>query len=140
MPVPGGLQAGGLQATGPACTWSATKSKRTTWNSIAATDPAILVVSCCGFDYARNVADARMTLARHPVACTLRAVREGRVFAVDGNRCVPPHPVCAQARMRAMPRAFVPTRTRPRSVHSVSGALQRGAAVLRVHRRPLCAC
>lgn len=86
MPIPGRLD----QPIAAACTWSAKKSKRITWSTIAAADPSILVVSCCGFDYARNVADARITLSRHPVASTLRAVREGRVFAVDGNRCGAP--------------------------------------------------
>lgn len=82
-PVPGAAPAN-------ACTWSAKKSKRTAWDRIAALDPEVLIVSCCGFDCARNVTDARITLARNPVARGLRAVKAGRVFAVDGNRCAAP--------------------------------------------------
>ena len=52
-----------------------------------AADPDVIVVACCGFDLARNVADARTLSAdaSGPLA-SLRAWREGRVFAADGNR------------------------------------------------------
>eukprot|EP00892_Ulva_mutabilis_P006155 jgi/Ulvmu1/3911/UM018_0134.1 len=80
-----------------ACTWSAKKSKRIGWDRIADFDPEILIVSCCGFSCARNITDARITLARNPVARALRAVKAGCVFAVDGNRYLArPGPSLAQ--------------------------------------------
>ena len=57
-----------------------------TWETVAAADPDVLLVSCCGFDYTRNVADAQRVLATHPVASRLRAVRSSAVYAADGNR------------------------------------------------------
>jgi diphthamide synthase (EF-2-diphthine--ammonia ligase) len=62
------------------------KSVETTWACVAAADPDVLVVSCCGFDLQRNAADARRVLSSHPVASRLRAVATGSVFAVDGNQ------------------------------------------------------
>lgn len=65
-------------------------------------DPDLLVVACCGFDLARNVADAQ-TLWEKPWFRELRCVQAGgRVFAADGNRRAqhPPPP--------SIPNALVP--------------------------------
>ena len=63
------------------------KSKERSWSEVVRSDPDVVVVACCGFDLARNVADAERALADrdHPIR-QLRAVREGRFFALDGNR------------------------------------------------------
>mmetsp|Transcript_33284 Transcript_33284/g.72642 ORF Transcript_33284/g.72642 Transcript_33284/m.72642 type:complete len:653 (+) Transcript_33284:49-2007(+) len=59
------------------------KSKETTWEAVNACDPDVVVVACCGFDLKRNIADA---VAQQPLFKSLRAYREGRIFACDGNR------------------------------------------------------
>jgi hypothetical protein len=80
--------------TGPpreACAWESHKSRRITWDDVAAADPDVLVVACCGFDFLRNCADAQAALTQNVRARSLRAVQEGSVFAVDGNRCASAH-------------------------------------------------
>ena len=52
--------------------------------ALAAADPDMLLLTPCGFTLARICAEAPGFLARQEIA-TLRAVREGRVFALDGN-------------------------------------------------------
>lgn len=67
--------------------WSeGTKSKQVTWDHVADLNPDVLISCCCGFDVPRNTADATLILQRHPVASQLRAVRERRVYVIDGNR------------------------------------------------------
>ena len=63
------------------------KSKERSWEEVQESDPDVIVVACCGFDLSRNVEDAKRALAdvSHPIQ-QLRAVREGRIFALDGNR------------------------------------------------------
>jgi iron complex transport system substrate-binding protein len=61
------------------------KSQQIDPATLAALDPDTIVVACCGFDLARNLADAAK-LWQRPWWVALRAVREGRVFAADGNR------------------------------------------------------
>ena len=63
------------------------KSAEITWEDVAAADPDVVVVACCGFDAERNASDAERMLSNpeHPLA-KLRAARQGRVYAVDGNR------------------------------------------------------
>ncbi|WP_412027478.1 cobalamin-binding protein [Deinococcus yunweiensis] len=56
-------------------------SARTTWETIAQTDPDVIVVMCCGYGLEQNVAFARDVLGRRD----LRAVRDGQVWAVDAN-------------------------------------------------------
>lgn len=70
------------------CVWDSKKSRRITWDEVAAADPDVLVVACCGFDFLRNCGDGQASLSTNPKARALRAVQNGRVFAVDGNRCV----------------------------------------------------
>lgn len=54
------------------------------WDEIAKYDPQIVVIMPCGFDLERAIVEAQM-LPSVPQWSTLSAVREGRVFAVDGN-------------------------------------------------------
>lgn len=53
------------------------------WEDVEDADADVVLIACCGFDLQRNVADA---LANAPALSKLRAAREGRIFAVDGNR------------------------------------------------------
>jgi ABC-type Fe3+-hydroxamate transport system substrate-binding protein len=67
--------------------WSgSTKSKQVEWEHIAQIDPDVIIVSGCGLDLERNRVDSVPVFRSHPVASQLRAVKEGRVFAMDGNR------------------------------------------------------
>jgi len=62
------------------------RSRRSTWEEIAGRDPDWIVAMPCGFDEA----GAREQVGRlrdRPVWQDLRAVREGRVAAVDANGC-----------------------------------------------------
>ncbi|REK09930.1 MAG: cobalamin-binding protein [Planctomycetota bacterium] len=54
------------------------------WEQIVRFDPQVIVVMPCGFDLERTVAEAA-PLAAFPKWQTLSAVRDHRVFAVDGN-------------------------------------------------------
>ncbi len=56
----------------------------TTLSAIAKADADIMVLMPCGFDLERTVSEGRDFLARPTIAGT-RAVREGRVWAVDGH-------------------------------------------------------
>jgi ATP-binding cassette subfamily B (MDR/TAP) protein 1 len=59
-----------------------TKSRQTSWADLEKADPDIVVLACCGFHLERTKRDAN--LHRHHLA-TLRACREGRIFAADGQ-------------------------------------------------------
>ncbi|HEU5074015.1 MAG TPA: DUF5522 domain-containing protein [Polyangiaceae bacterium] len=78
--------AGGVPVAGSA----ASKSKELSWDAIESADPDVIAVACCGFDLARNRADLQALLAGTTAASlrfsALRAVRAGRVYALDGNR------------------------------------------------------
>jgi diphthamide synthase (EF-2-diphthine--ammonia ligase) len=65
---------------------SGVKSKGHSWAEVRMADPDIIVVACCGFDLARNVADTRAAAALPDGLGTLRAWKEGRVYATDANR------------------------------------------------------
>ncbi len=54
------------------------------FNAIAAADPDIIAFMPCGYQLAQTLPEARTLLAESPWR-DLRAVREGRVFAVDGH-------------------------------------------------------
>lgn len=54
------------------------------WSQIVEYDPQAIVVMPCGFDLSRAISESR-TLGALPGWGELSAVREGRVFAVDGN-------------------------------------------------------
>lgn len=62
------------------------RSRRTTWEAIAAADPDWIVAMPCGFD-AAGAARELAKLAGNAVWEGLRAVRSGRVAAVDANGC-----------------------------------------------------
>lgn len=57
---------------------------RSTLGTIAGANADIMVLMPCGYDLARTAAEGRSFLAR-PTMAHSRAVREGRVWAVDGN-------------------------------------------------------
>jgi iron complex transport system substrate-binding protein len=61
-----------------------TRSHELTFADVAAADPDIIVLMPCGFDAERAVRESA-ALAADPAWGALRAVRDGRVFAVDGN-------------------------------------------------------
>jgi iron complex transport system substrate-binding protein len=79
--------AGGDPVTGT----RAGKSKQLSWDEIEAADPDVIVVACCGFDLERNGADLAALLRDTSAEASqrlraLRAVRAGRLYALDGNR------------------------------------------------------
>jgi len=55
------------------------------FEELAAADPEVIMISPCGFDIPRTLTELP-TLTRDPRWSTLRAVRERRVFAADGNQ------------------------------------------------------
>ncbi len=57
------------------------------WDAIAAADPDVVIVTPCGFDLAATVR-AVGELSSVPGWTTLRALRDGRAFALDGNAYV----------------------------------------------------
>ena len=60
------------------------KSRRITWDEILASTPDIIVVMPCGYHLAETIAQFR-ALALPPAWATLPAVRNGRIYAVDGT-------------------------------------------------------
>lgn len=54
------------------------------WQDVLAYDPQVVIVMPCGFDLQRTLVEAAV-LPRWPGWNDLSAVRQGRVFAVDGN-------------------------------------------------------
>ena len=58
------------------------KSVQLSWEQIYESDPDVVIVGCCGFDLKRNEADAKTAVER---LRPLRAFREGRIYAADGN-------------------------------------------------------
>lgn len=61
-------------------------SRRMTWDEVAAADPDLIVGMPCGYDEA-GARTQMEAMAAHPEWRALRAVREGRVHAVDANGC-----------------------------------------------------
>jgi iron complex transport system substrate-binding protein len=59
-------------------------SVRVDWEAVRAADPEVVVLMPCGFDLARTLNEAPVVRAQ-PGWDALRAVRDGRVFAVDGS-------------------------------------------------------
>lgn len=55
------------------------------WEALIAADPDVIVVLPCGFGLPR-VEEEMKTLSAHPSWAGLEAVREGRVYATDGNQ------------------------------------------------------
>jgi len=54
------------------------------WEELQAADPDVLVLSPCGFTLERTMVDLPL-LQQHPAWHSLSAVRNGRVYAMDGN-------------------------------------------------------
>lgn len=67
----------------------AANSRVLTWDAIVTSDPDVVIVAPCGFDLARAQRElaALPADAAHAFA-SLRAVREGRAYAMDGNAFV----------------------------------------------------
>jgi iron complex transport system substrate-binding protein len=55
------------------------------WEELQAADPDVLVLSPCGFTLERTMVDVAL-LQQHPAWQSLRAVQNGRVYAIDGNQ------------------------------------------------------
>ncbi len=55
------------------------------WEDLLAADPDVIIITPCGFTLERTLEDIPLLEAR-PGWSNLRAVRQGRVFAVDGNQ------------------------------------------------------
>ncbi len=60
-------------------------SGRLTWDRIADADPDYVIGVACGYDAAANAEHLRALIAGEPRFAELRAVREGRAWAVDAN-------------------------------------------------------
>jgi iron complex transport system substrate-binding protein len=59
------------------------------WDEIAAADPDVVIVAPCGFGLARAQHElAALPAAAAKVFASLRALREGRAYAMDGNAFV----------------------------------------------------
>ena len=54
------------------------------WEELLAADPDVLVLAPCGFSLERALQDVPL-LRQHPSWGALRAVKNGRVYALDGN-------------------------------------------------------
>jgi iron complex transport system substrate-binding protein len=55
-----------------------------TWEELLAADPDVIVLAPCGFTLARTIQGVPL-LQQHSAWRSLRAVRDGRVYAIDGN-------------------------------------------------------
>jgi iron complex transport system substrate-binding protein len=60
-------------------------SRRVAWNDVIAFAPEVIVVAPCGMDLRRTVEEAQRVLPSRTGWNALPAVRQGRVYAVDGN-------------------------------------------------------
>jgi len=72
--------AGGKEAVGR----PGQRSETTSWEQIVAADPEVMVIACCGFDVERTLQDIAI-LRSYPGWRSLRCVRSGRVYVVDGS-------------------------------------------------------
>ncbi|HEX2486650.1 MAG TPA: cobalamin-binding protein [Myxococcota bacterium] len=72
--------AGGRAALGA----SGARSRTISLDALAASDPDVILAAPCGFDLPRTRAELPALLAQ-PAFRSLRAVREGRLYAADGN-------------------------------------------------------
>ncbi len=61
-------------------------SQTLSWDAIADADPDVVIVVPCGYDLAHALGAAGAI--DHPAWATLRAVRSGRAYAMDGNAYV----------------------------------------------------
>jgi iron complex transport system substrate-binding protein len=56
-----------------------------TWEELQAADPDVIVLSPCGYTLGRTLEDVPL-LQKHAAWANLQAVRNGRVYAIDGNQ------------------------------------------------------
>lgn len=61
-----------------------THSPWLTWAELQAADPDVIILSPCGFTIERTMQDVPL-LQAHPEWRSLRAVQQGKVYAIDGN-------------------------------------------------------
>jgi iron complex transport system substrate-binding protein len=54
------------------------------WEDLPHADPDVLILAPCGFSLERTMLDLQQ-MQRHPVWQSLQAVKQGRVYAIDGN-------------------------------------------------------
>ncbi|HEX4204750.1 MAG TPA: cobalamin-binding protein [Ktedonobacteraceae bacterium] len=54
------------------------------WDELRQADPEVLILSPCGFSLERTMQDVPL-LRKNPAWQELRAVKQGRVYAIDGN-------------------------------------------------------
>jgi iron complex transport system substrate-binding protein len=59
-------------------------SSRLTWEELQAADPDVIVLAACGYSLERTLEDVPL-LQKHPAWTDLKAVRDRRVYAIDGN-------------------------------------------------------
>lgn len=71
----------------PVLAFPGANSKALNWDEIAGADPDVIIVAPCGYGLAKT-REALAELREQPQWNALRAVREGRVFPVDGNAYV----------------------------------------------------
>jgi iron complex transport system substrate-binding protein len=83
------------------------------WEELQAANPDVLVLSPCGFTVERTMQDVPI-LQRHPVWKSLRAVQQGRVYAIDGNAYL----------HRSGPRLVESAALLARVIHGVSPGIQ----------------
>jgi len=57
------------------------------WEELQAADPGVIVLCPCGYSLERTMQDVPL-LQQHPAWAGLKAVRNGRVYAIDGNQYV----------------------------------------------------
>ena len=74
-------RAGGIEVLGKA----GMKSRRATWDEVAASRPDVIIVSPCGFDLDRTTAELEALAARTRVERAWRRSKAGRVAVVDGS-------------------------------------------------------
>jgi iron complex transport system substrate-binding protein len=55
------------------------------WEDLLAADPDVIILTPCGFTLERTLEDVPLLETRQRWS-SLRAVRNGRVFAIDGNQ------------------------------------------------------
>src|SRR5262249_14152331 len=73
--------AGGRPGLGQAHAYS----RRIAWDDVIAFAPEVIVVTPCGFDLRRTIEEAQRVLPGRTGWAALPAVRQGRVYAVDGK-------------------------------------------------------
>lgn len=55
-----------------------------TWEELQVVDPDVIILAPCGYSLERTMVDVPI-LQQHPAWADMKAVRDGRVFALDGN-------------------------------------------------------